>query len=188
MSTDATPLRLEGLRLVPIGPLERPVLDGVLAGLSRRVGVPCRLQGPLHDLDLPRLAGREQLDADVLLASLEALQDEDGEVIVGLTSHDVGNPIFTFFFGRARHGGGAALVSLARLTPAFYGLPEDEALTVQRAVTEILHELGHVAGLDHCDEPTCVMRFCTNVGALDQRGSRFCAACQAALPQAFGRR
>ena len=46
-------------------------------------------------------------------------------MIVGVTSLDVGLPIFTFVFGRARQGGSAAVVSLARLEPAFYGLAPD---------------------------------------------------------------
>ena len=51
---------------------------------------------------------------------------------LGLTEQDLAIPIFTFVFGRARSGGWAAVVSLARLDPTFYGLPSDEDELIRR--------------------------------------------------------
>ena len=124
------------------------------------------------------LEGRRQADADAMLARLESLATHEDEVLVGLVAVDIGHPIFTFFFGRARHEGRAALVSLARLTPTFYGLPEDRELTVSRAAWETLHELGHVAGLVHCDDYGCLMHFSRSVEAIDVRGKEFCENCR----------
>ena len=50
--------------------------------------------------------------------------------------------VFTFVFGLARQGGRACVVSLARTDPSFYGLPPDPDLRDERAVAEILHEIG----------------------------------------------
>jgi archaemetzincin len=134
------------------------------------------------------MEARDQADADRLLEQLEERAESahpTGSVLVGVTQADLGNPIFTFFFGRARQHGRAALVSLARLSPAFYGLPDDRALTVHRATLEILHELGHVVGLPHCRDVACLMHFAATVESIDQRGNAFCRHCLAAAPAVF---
>jgi len=94
-------------------------------------------------------------------------------------------PIFTHVFGGARNGGHTAVVSLARLKPEFYGLPPDPALTTRRAVAEVLHEVGHLAGLAHCDDYRCLMHFSPEVEMIDLRGTTFCRSCAAELPPGF---
>jgi archaemetzincin len=168
---------------VKIGPLPEGLAEDFAARLSRRVPAPCRVLGSSINPEVPWLADRqEQADADALLSRLEAEPADDGAVLVGVTSLDLAIPIFTFVFGRARHDGRAALVSLARLQPEFYGLPADAGLTARRAVDEILHELGHVGGLRHCEDSACLLHFAATVEALDLRGSSFCPACEARLP------
>ncbi|MHC5011121.1 MAG: hypothetical protein ACYTG6_09250 [Planctomycetota bacterium] len=179
------PLPVEGIRVMPLGGPSRSLLDMVLAQLSRRVSVPCRLVAAPAEFDLPVVPNRDQVDADALLQRIEELTPPGREVVMGLTTHDVGSPIFTFFFGRARQGGRAALVSTARLSPAFYGLAADPELSARRTAVEILHELGHLAGLSHCDDARCLMRFCASVEDLDNRGTTFCRDCSSGLPRAF---
>jgi archaemetzincin len=168
------------VELHPLGGLPPDRARAIAARLSRRVAAPCRVVEPGAGL-APTLSGREQGDADALLGSLESGASEDA-VRLGVTAQDLAIPIFTFVFGRARSGGRAAVVSLARLDPAFYGLPADEDALVDRAVREALHELGHVARLPHCDGPECLMRFAGSVEKADLRGARFCEACAARLP------
>ena len=55
-------------------------------------------------------------------------------------------------------------------------------LLLQRTTTEILHELGHVAGLKHCQQYDCIMHFAATAEAVDLRGMSFCHSCTAALP------
>jgi archaemetzincin len=136
----------------------------------------------LGDLPLARLPDRDQLDADRLVAALEARAGALGGWLLGVTALDAAVPVFSFVFGRARLGGRAALVSLARLEPAFYGLAPDAALTLRRAADEALHELGHLASLSHCPDAGCLMRFAGTVEKADVRGSRFCEACRSRLP------
>jgi archaemetzincin len=161
--------------------LPRVLVEDVVARASRRLAVPVRLHLAPWDVGARRLNGREQFDADVLLASLEA-DAAPGIVRVGLSALDFGLALFTFVFGRARRNGHSAIVSLARLSPERYGLPPDATLAASRAVAEVLHELGHVAGLAHCTDLRCIMYFATNVETIDLRGTGFCAACAAALP------
>jgi archaemetzincin len=77
------------------------------------------------------------------------------------------------------------VVSLARLEQGFYGLPRDTGLTARRAIAEVLHEVGHLAGLAHCDRYDCLMHFCPDVESIDLRGLSFCAECSVALPEEF---
>lgn len=173
------------IALLPIGALAERDFEIVLAALSSRVELPCRPRAAPAEIPLETVPGRSQVDADRLLARLEAIPGH--EPLVGITAHDLGLPIFTHVFGRARLGGRAAVVSLARL-----GQPDpiasEGAPLGRRAAAEILHELGHLAGLEHCTEPDCLMRFAATVEAADLRGVNFCAACIARLPAGVARR
>ena len=170
------------LDLVPVGLLEPALSEALVEQLSRRTSATWRLSPRWSETDLPLLPQRRQVDADALLARLEAHASEHA-VLVGVTEHDLGIPLFTFVLGRGRQGGRAALVSLARLDPRFYGLPPDQGLVIRRAAVEALHELGHVAGLAHCPDTACLMSFATSVARVDVRGTRFCSACDARLPR-----
>jgi archaemetzincin len=171
----------EAVDLVPVGALPPGTLEALAARLSRRVEVACH---PLPPGPLPvrRIPGRDQLDANALLETLEARATSDSRLLVGVAAEDIAIPVFTFVFGLARQGGGACVVSLARVDPAFYGLPADRERRDERAVAEILHEIGHLASLEHCADRGCLMSFAGSVERVDTRGSRFCGPCAGRLP------
>ncbi len=174
-------LLAEAVDLQPIGRLAPGTLTGLAARLSRAIRLPCHVL-PEDQLTAPRIAGRDQLEAGALLASLESRATRPARLLVGVAAEDIAIPIFTFVFGLARQGGRACLVSLARADPAFYGLPPDEALRDRRAVAEVLHELGHLATLEHCMNRGCLMSFAGTIEKVDARGLRFCEPCAARLP------
>jgi archaemetzincin len=175
------------IAIAPLAGVANETLDHLLGELSSRVHVPCRRVACPTQPPLDRVAGRSQIDADRWLERLEAHARPEIP-LVGVTEADLALPIFTFVFGRARLGGGAAVISLARLRPEFYGLSPDPRLVARRAAAELLHELGHVAGLAHCERPDCLMRFAASVEAADLRGFTFCPGCAAALPQGMAPR
>jgi len=183
---EGAPAPVRCLELRGLGGLPRELGVELASQLSRRVALPCRLGEGLDDLTIPWMDERSQVDADRLLGLLEQRDLPPGTVLVGVTTLDIGNPIFSFFFGLAHRGGRAALVSLARLDPVFYGLDADPALTLERAVREVLHEVGHVAGLGHCHDNACVMHFASAVELIDVRGEDFCDNCAVDLPGSFG--
>ena len=174
-------LRAEALELQPVGTLTPGRLQALAARLSRRVQVPVHQLAPA-DLPLRKINGRDQLDAGHLLELLETRATSEARLLVGVTGDDVAVPVFTFVFGLARQGGRACLVSLARTDPEFYGLPADPELRDGRAVCEVLHELGHLASLEHCANRSCLMSFAGNIEKVDTRGARFCDDCAARLP------
>jgi archaemetzincin len=173
--------RAEAVDLLPIGSLPPGRLAALAARLSRRVGLACHVLPP-PDLPLGRIPDRGQLDANALLEAIEARAASDARLLVGVAAEDIAVPLFTFVFGLARQGGRACVVSLARTDPSFYGLPSDPDLRDERVVCEILHEVGHLAGLAHCPDRGCLMSFAGNVERIDTRGGRFCPSCQERLP------
>ena len=177
--------RIRAIHLVPVGSLPPGEGERLTALVSRHVGLPCRYVDARLDDALRFLPGREQADADHLLRRLEEHDTEPGTVVVGVTTVDLGLPIFTFVFGGARSGGHTAVVSLARLRPEFYGLPADAELAARRTVAETLHEVAHLAGLGHCDDYSCLMHFSTDVETIDLRGLSFCPVCASELPRGF---
>jgi archaemetzincin len=182
MAASEEPSRIDAIHLLPLCPLARSLAEDLAARLSRQVAVPCRVAERLLEAEPPRLPGRDQIDADALLRLLEEGALDPRFALVGLTAQDLAIPVFTFVFGRARQGGRAALVSLARLDPGFYGLPADGERRAGRAVMEILHELGHLASLPHCPDAGCLMSFAGSVERVDVRGSTFCGRCRERLP------
>jgi archaemetzincin len=171
----------EAVDLLPVGALPPGTLEALAVRLSRRVGVACHVRPP-SALPVRRIPNRDQLDANALLEAVEARAGRDSRLLVGVTVEDIAVPVFTFVFGLARQGGHACVVSLARTDPSFYGLPPDPALRDERTVAEVLHEMGHLATLEHCPDRGCLMSFAGNVERVDTRGSRFCSACAERLP------
>lgn len=133
------------------------------------------------DLKIFYSLDRNQYHSTLLLAQLLKFLPEDGEKIVGITDVDIFIPILTFLFGEAQLGGKGALVSTYRLANDFYGLPADNKLLYQRAMKEVLHELGHTFGLIHCPDYECVMNSSTYVENIDLKKNHFCPVCQQKL-------
>ncbi len=178
----STAERLRGVDFGLVGAFPRVLAEAIVARVSRGVSLPCRLHVEPLDVAVAAVPGRNQLDADALLRALEEVPREPGHALVALTRQDIGSPIFTHFFGRARRGGHTAVVSLARLSPTFEGRPEDLELTLRRACVEVHHELGHIAGLAHCDDFACLMHLAQNAESIDLRGTALCTRCRALVP------
>lgn len=112
---------------------------------------------------------RRQWLANVLLSHLTLPQGFDR--VVGVTNVDLVVPPFNFIFGIAEIGGKRAVISTARL------VDHNDQLTELRALKEVLHELGHTLGLNHCSDPSCVAAFSNTLADTDRKGPGFCPNC-----------
>ena len=96
---------------------------------------------------------------------------------LGVMDIDLYEEGLNFVFGEAYCPGYAAIISLFRLRPQFYGEEPDEKLFLERALKEALHEMGHTYGLDHCPNRKCVMAFSNTIWDTDYKEARYCRSC-----------
>jgi archaemetzincin len=168
------------VRLVSVGSLPPALLGFLQEGLTRQLGAAVRMGG---NLPLPASCpeGLSQYPGAPFLAALAATFPAGDEVVLGVTGVDLTAPGLNFVFGLADPRGRAAVISLARLYPEFYGQPRDPGRFKARAVTEAVHELGHLLGLGHCIDPACVMSFSNSLADTDRKGPGFCQPCREKL-------
>ena len=127
---------------------------------------------------------RKQCDAHKILSDMQDFYTRFNgceDIILIVTSEDLYIPGRDFVFGLARAHINACIVSSARLKNGFYGYPDRIDELVDRLVKEGTHELCHCMGLDHCDDPECIMFYPQTLDELDRKKKALCAACQAEL-------
>lgn len=153
--------------------LQREIADSM--GLDAVVGPRIGLHDRWRDTGSGRYDSNRVIDALV-----EALAPDAGDPALAdfdwtlaLTEVDLCAPGRPFVFGEATLGGPCAVVSLARLRS-----PDRQVLRL-RALKEAAHEIGHLAGLEHCRDPRCVMFPSNEIGDTDVKGERLCEVCRA---------
>uniref|UniRef100_A0A7C4BBX1 Archemetzincin n=1 Tax=Ignisphaera aggregans TaxID=334771 RepID=A0A7C4BBX1_9CREN len=93
-----------------------------------------------------------------------------------LSSRDAYVMGLNFVFGLAIPWLKTAAVFLARLA-----MGGTKMTLLNRVEKEVLHELGHLLGLEHCKTPRCVMNFSNSLKDVDVKTSKFCEKCCAKL-------
>ncbi len=140
------------------------------------VVLPAQLQPNIEWFDWSRMQYRSEL---VLQAARELRRGYGVDVLVIVAGVDAYADGLNFVFGEAVLGGGVAVVYTPRLAtgPA----SEDRKLYRERLLKEVLHELGHALGLQHCTTSGCVMNFSNSIADVDAKQYRFCRRCAATL-------
>jgi archaemetzincin len=153
------------------------VLEQLAASLVGVFHTPCRIRPEIFDPSFAFDAGRNQYYSTSVLQRMERAADPDARNL-GVTACDLYVPVLTFVFGEAQLDGNCAVVSTARLSDEYYGLPANPARMHERLVKEAAHELGHTFGLRHCSDWRCVMSSSHGVERLDVKGTEFCQSCR----------
>ena len=131
------------------------------------------MKNPQHAFD----ERRYQYDAGIIMEQLESMDFETYEKVIAILNIDLFIPIFTHVFGEARQGGKIALISLFRLGKNPDGSIPSFDLIYERAAKVVLHELGHLYNLLHCENKNCLMHFSGSVKELDEKPYHLCEYC-----------
>lgn len=157
------------LGIVLVDGLEDKALEEVTAAASEKLGVGIDLLGRVG-LESGFDQSRGQWRADVVIKQHVEKFSAPSRFSIGLTDVDLYVPPLNFVFGLALRNQGLAVVS-------WYRLRNGDDLLVARLTKELIHETGHLEGLVHCPNSSCVMWFSNTLSETDAKGPDFCPVC-----------
>ena len=170
------------VRLIPVGDVQKNVLNSVVEELPSYTGVKIK---SLHVLPLPRETfnqWRKQYNAERMLSLLCQIKiakfiDKNVPTLF-ITEADIYYGGLNFVFTLEDPVLCASIVSLARLRPEFYDQRPNNFILCERAVKECIHTVGHHIGLEHCQHTFCVMTFSSSIADIDRKRKEFCTECK----------
>lgn len=115
---------------------------------------------------------RQQYDARTVVKALAEHNSSTYDFKIGFVDVDIYISHMNFIFGLADSMKRTALVSTFRLAGAKLN---------ERVAKETIHELGHLKGLQHCANETCVMHFSNTLDDTDTKKTDFCPNCRGNL-------
>jgi archaemetzincin len=159
------------LQLTPLGPVAPGVLESLTGGLPGHLPVQPVV---VPTMTIPDGPLRSAAAVDALLRDAPQAGWR-----LGITERTLLSAEERPIVGEATVGGPAAVISLAPLRGA------TQELFSRRLLVSALHELGHLAGAEHCPDSTCVMYPSREMAETDAKGPRPCAGCDALIRAFF---
>lgn len=167
------------LEIVAVGGADAGLLAALGSELDRRLGTasasgePLPLRPEWWDEERGRYLSGPMVDALLERAAASGFDPRE-RWWLGVAEAELCAPEYEVVFGEATVAGPCAVVGLGSLR----GRSEDgTSMLWTRLVTSALHELGHLAGAEHCGDPACVMFPSSNLADTDRKGDAFCAGC-----------
>ena len=109
---------------------------------------------------------------------MDSFRDDGIQILV--TERDIYNKGSSYVFGEAEYRG-PAVISTKRLDPKFYGKDPNTDLLFRRLEKQAVHQIDHCFGMEHCENPGCVMQTPSSVVDLDDSNGSFCEECQVTI-------
>jgi archaemetzincin len=174
-------LSKQSILLISHGNFEIDFIEKIAREIARVFSSPVSIE--ISHIDLSEFYDplRRQYNANSILNSIDYRSPEVNLKNIGLFKVDLFIPILTYIFGQAALNGSSGIASQYRLRNEHYGIKKDENLLLERFTKVIIHELGHMFGLIHCQNPICVMRSSTYVEDIDQKNQNFCIPCRSSI-------
>ncbi len=125
-----------------------------------------------------------------ILKMLTGRLPDDGFCLCAVTMEDLyPHPTWNFVFGQASPQNGVGVYSFARYDPAFYGAERGgnyQKVLLRRSCRVLVHEVGHLFGLEHCTFYRCVMNGSNHLQESDGRPLHVCPVCLRKLQHSIG--
>jgi archaemetzincin len=137
-----------------------------------------------------RMTRRRQVLTGDILRLLKAKLPPDAFCLLGITMEDLyPDPSWNFVFGEASLRDRVGVYSFARYDPAFYGDDRGgdyQEVLLRRSAKVLVHETGHMFGLQHCVFFRCVMDGSNHLQESDSRPMHLCPVCLRKLQRSIG--
>lgn len=176
------PLAPLQVHLVPIGRVRAETVAQAAEGLHKHAGV----EPVVHESQPPPSSARSPrpgaLQATVLLQWLEALPLPPQGKIMGIAEADIVAPTGSIpiwgVLGLGSLRGHSSVISTYRMKRRWEKGGASEALVRERLWKIAVHELGHTLGLEHCEQPGCLMEDGRGTVKTIDRDTALCPACE----------
>lgn len=187
------------ISLQPLGEfpsLSIPLVESLKEYASAYFGMPIHELGPLNLNDrnittrINAFTHNRQILTTDVLAILKANLPKDAFCVMAITMEDLyPDPSWNFVFGQASPRERVGAYSFARYDPAFYGQKRDknyQKLLLWRSCKVLVHEIGHMFGLNHCIYFHCVLNGSNHLKESDARPMHLCPVCLHKLQHSIG--